>query len=251
MRVTHGPKENRFRPAIDPLFRSAAYAYGPQVIGVILTGLLDDGTSGLWAVKDRTGVAVVQDPLDALYPSMPSSALQYVDVDHCLCLAEIAPLLMQLVSEPVIEQGGAAMSDALTIETQIAREDNALQAGVLQLGQLSPYTCPDCHGTMVQVQEDKIQRFRCHTGHAFSMESLLTAITESIEETLWDAVRVLEERIFLLRHMAQHAWEQQDETLFEQFEQKAQAAEQQAQILRAFTLAQVGVAEKQAQPSTH
>ena len=120
VRVTRGPKENRFRPAVDVLFRSAAYAYGPRVIGVILTGALDDGTAGLWAVKDRGGLAVVQDPQEALHSSMPQSALRHVSVDACLPLAEIVPMLVQLVGEPAPMEGVHPVSKKLAIETPIA-----------------------------------------------------------------------------------------------------------------------------------
>jgi two-component system chemotaxis response regulator CheB len=100
VRLAHDPKEKHVRPAIDALFRSAAYAYGPRVVGVVLTGMLNDGTAGLWAVKDRGGTAIVQDPEGATAPSMPQSALQNVAVDYCLPLGEIAPLLAQLASTP-------------------------------------------------------------------------------------------------------------------------------------------------------
>jgi two-component system, chemotaxis family, protein-glutamate methylesterase/glutaminase len=238
MRITRGPKENRFRPAIDPLFRSAAYAYGAQVIGVILTGMLDDGTAGLWAVKDRGGIAVVQEPADALYPSMPCSALQHIDVDHRLRLAEMAPLLVRLASEPIAEEGETPVSDTLQIETQIAGERSALEAGVLRLGPPSTYTCPECNGVLLQVQEGSILRFRCHTGHAYSMESLLAAIATSIEQAMGNAMRIVEEHLLLLRHMAQHVRGQQEEALAQQYEQTAQAAEQQVQALRALSRAQ-------------
>src|SRR5687767_11629702 len=119
VRVTKGPKENRFRPAIDPLFRSAAYAYGPRVVGVVLTGALDDGTAGLWAIKDRDGIAVVQDPEEAEQPSMPASALANVQVDHCLPVSEIAALLLALTQQSVEEESRAAVSKDLEIETKI------------------------------------------------------------------------------------------------------------------------------------
>lgn len=232
LRVTHGPKENRFRPAVDPLFRSAAYTYGPQTIGVVLSGTLDDGTAGLWAIKDQGGVAIVQAPSEAAYPSMPLNALKYVEVDYQLPVKEIATVLLRLVQEPSPEEGATSVPEALKIETRIALEDNALEAGVLKLGPLSPYTCPECHGVLVQLQEGKYVRFRCHTGHAFSMESLLNAITESIDETLWGAVRVMEERMLLLRHMAEHIRQWPDEALAGRFEQKGQAAEDRVLILR-------------------
>src|SRR5215211_1730254 len=130
MRVTRGPKENRFRPAVDPLFRSAAQTYGPRVAGIILTGGLDDGTSGLWAVKRLGGVAVVQDPEEAFMPSMPQSALDQVEVDYTLPLAGMAPLLSRLARTSVAEQGGYEVPEELDIEVKIAMEDNARESGI-------------------------------------------------------------------------------------------------------------------------
>src|ERR1044071_7069825 len=130
VRLTHGPKENRFRPAVDPLFRSAAQVFGPRVVGVILTGGLDDGTSGLWAVKRLGSVAVVQDPDEAFMSSMPLNALAQVEVVYTLPLAEIPPLLARLVSTTIAEQGGYEVPEDLEIEVKIAMEDNALDAGV-------------------------------------------------------------------------------------------------------------------------
>lgn len=123
VRVRRGPKESRFRPAVDVLFRSAPYVYGPRVIGVILTGALDDGTAGLWAVKDRGGLAVVQEPQEALHSSMPQSALRHVDVDACLPLAKIAPTLVQLAGDPAPVEGVLPVSERLAMEIRIARED--------------------------------------------------------------------------------------------------------------------------------
>jgi two-component system chemotaxis response regulator CheB len=183
-RITYGPKENRFRPAIDALFRSAAYAYGPRVIGVVLSGQLDDGTAGLWAVKDRGGLAIVLDPQDTLYSSMPLSAMQHVSVDYCLPLAKIAPLLEHLVGQTAAAQEAYSVPQRLEIETRIALEENPLEAGLLQLGEISPYTCPICHGLMVQLQDGGISRFRCHTGHAFSANSLLHELSEEIKRML-------------------------------------------------------------------
>lgn len=132
VRLTMGPKENRFRPAIDPLFRSAAYSFGPRVIGVILSGALDDGTAGLWAIKDRGGIAVVQDPDEAQQSSMPLSALNNVDIDYRLPASEIARLLVRLTCEPIGEGGDQPISNQLEIETRIASEDNSLDSGTIQ-----------------------------------------------------------------------------------------------------------------------
>jgi two-component system chemotaxis response regulator CheB len=203
LRVTRGPKENRFRPAIDPLFRSAAYSYGPRVIGIILSGMLDDGTVGLWAIKNRGGVTLVQEPSEALYAAMPQSALQQVAVDYRLRVREMGPLLARLVTEPLLSEGETAMDKTLEIENQLALGAPAVPSGVLSLGTPSLYTCPECHGVLLQVPGGPVVRFRCHTGHAYTLASLLAEVSEAVEQTLWNAVRIMEEQLFLLRQVAQ------------------------------------------------
>ena len=245
VRVTRGPKEHRFRPAIDVLFRSAAYAYGPRVIGVILTGALDDGTAGLWAVKDQGGLAVVQDPLDALHASMPLSAMRHVAVDHCVPLAKLAPTLVRLASEPAPAEGGFPVSKKLAIETQIAQGDHGLDAGILALGPLSPYTCPECHGVLVQLQDGNFSRFRCHTGHAYSPSSLLAEVTQSVENSLWSTLRTMEESILLLQHLAHHAHDRQDSQVAKVAERKARDAEQSTQLIRDLLRRQETLSEDQ------
>jgi two-component system chemotaxis response regulator CheB len=204
VRLTRGPKENRFRPSIDALFRSAAYAHGPRVVGVILTGLLDDGTAGLWAVKDRGGTAIVQDPGEAAAPSMPQSALQNVEVDHRLSLPDIAPLLNELAHTPAAKEGVHAMSERMKIEVAIAKENAAIDEGIQDLFDPSNYTCPECHGVLLQLKEGAILRFRCHTGHAYSVLTLLEEGGEGVEGSLWGAIRSLEERVLLLLQFAEH-----------------------------------------------
>jgi len=193
VRTTRGPKENRFRPAIDPLFRSAAQTYGPRVIGVILTGFLDDGTAGLWTIKKLGGTAVVQDPKDALVPFMPQNALDHVDVDYCVPLAEIAPLLVRLTTKEPDERKLYPVPKKVQIEVDIAKARRALDAGVLELGEASNYTCPECHGVLLQMKDGTLSRFRCHTGHAYSIESLMVDITENMDDALWNSIRAFEE----------------------------------------------------------
>ncbi|HEV2707003.1 MAG TPA: chemotaxis protein CheB [Pyrinomonadaceae bacterium] len=231
MRTTRGPKENRFRPAIDPLFRSAAQVYGPRVIGVILTGYLDDGTAGLWMVKQLGGTAVVQDPEDALVDSMPRNALQYVNVDYCLPVAEIAPLLVRLTNKAA-EEGVYEVPEETKIEVNIAKAEQALEAGVLKLGEPSNYACPECHGVLLQLKEENRIRFRCHTGHAYSLESLVAELDEAIEESLWSAIRSVEEKVLLMRHLAEHANESQSGADAEQFLSLAQSAQRRADLIR-------------------
>jgi two-component system chemotaxis response regulator CheB len=231
MRLTRGPRENRFRPAVDPLFRSAAQTYGPRVVGVILTGGLDDGTSGLWAIKRLGGMAVVQDPDEAFMPSMPLSALGQVEVDYTLPVAEIAPLLVRLASTSVAEQGGYEVPEELNIEVKIAKENNGLEAGVAKLGSPSVFTCPECHGTLLQLKENGRTRFRCHTGHAFSADSLLSEITEYVEASLWGSIRAIDESMMLMRHMAEHLRESAAGTA-EQFLARVTEAERRSDLVR-------------------
>lgn len=204
LRITKGPRENHFRPSADPLFRAAAAVYGPRVVGVILSGGLDDGTAGLWAVKQQGGIAVVQHPHDTLVSSMPQNALDHVPVDYCVPLSELAALLVRLATTPVPEEGAVAMSNALEIEVGIAREDNAIDSGVLELGEMSPFACPECHGMLRELKEGDRVRYRCYTGHAYSAQSLLSKATEAIEDYLWIAIQGIEESALLLRHLAHH-----------------------------------------------
>lgn len=203
VRVTKGPRENRFRPAIDPMFRSAAQVFGPGAIGVVLTGNLDDGTAGLWAIKQLGGVAIVQDPDDAMFPSMPQSALDHVKVDHSVPVSDIARLLVRLTAVPV-EVAAPAVPEPMEIEVSIAMEEDPFKAGIERLGEPSTFACPECHGVLMQVKEAGRMRFRCHTGHAYSAESLLADIRNSIETTLWSAIRAMQEGDLLLRKMAEH-----------------------------------------------
>lgn len=202
--LTRGPRENRFRPAIDPLFRSAAQTYGPRVVGVILSGGLDDGTNGLWTVKQLGGTAIVQDPAEALAPSMPLSALRHVRVDHVVAIDALAPLLVRLASTPA-DEPLRAVPEKVAIEVGIASDNAAKEAGVLKLGDPSIYACPECHGVLLQMKDHAPLRFRCHTGHGYTLESLLAEMDEAIEDSLWNAIRALEERVMLMRQAAEHA----------------------------------------------
>ena len=205
IRVTKGPKENRFRPAIDPLFRSAAYIYGSRAIGVVLSGALDDGTAGLWAIKLRGGTAVVQDPMDAMHRSMPLNALDSVAVDYTLPVADMGPVLSRLVREEAAPETllPAEEREKMEAEVKIAREVDSRIENILQFGQLSPFTCPECHGVLAMFRDGNIIRFRCHTGHAVSSGTLLEAGTEQVEQRLMDALRALDETIMLLNQLGE------------------------------------------------
>lgn len=204
VRVTHGPKENRFRPAVDPLFRSAAYIYGNRVIGIILSGGLDDGTAGLWRIKSSGGLAIVQDPADAEVSSMPESALREVDIDYCLPVQDLASLLEKLTNEDILTDEISMRDDKTKIEINIAAEENALTRGSLDIGTLSPFACPECHGVLSKITDDRITRFRCHTGHAYSADTLMAALSEKIEDSLYGAIRGMDESILLLNSLGDH-----------------------------------------------
>ena len=200
--VRRGPKENRFRPSVDALFRSAAYTFGPRVIGVVLTGLLDDGTSGMWSIKRMGGIGIIQEPQDALYPSMPESVLEYVDVDYIVPIAELGPLLVRLTDADTARTGSTGNGRRTQAGRNRSRNcvsTKCVQYGYLRTGRtLSPLTCPECSGVLVSIQEGQLIRYRCHTGHSYTAGTLLAEVTKNVEDTLWSSVRGLEEAVMLL-----------------------------------------------------
>ena len=206
--VKRGPKENGFRPSIDALFRSAAYSFGPGAIGVVLSGALNDGTSGLWSIKRLGGVAIVQDPYEARYPSMPRSALEYVEPDYRVNSREIAPLLVRLVQESLegvsMEEDMSEDVQRMAKEIQIAAGLNLPEERILELGPLTPFTCPECRGALIRITEGKGFRFRCHTGHGFSEGSLIALVMEKTGELIWQTVRGFQEASMLLEHVGNH-----------------------------------------------
>ena len=201
--VTKGARENRSRPGIDPLFRSAAVAHGARVIGVVLTGMLDDGTAGLIAIKRCGGATVVQDPQDASYAGMPQSAVDNVEVDFCVSMAEMGPVLATLVSRPP----GKSTPIPVDVRTEAAIAERVLSdvEQVNGLGRQVPYNCPNCGGVLWEMQHAKAKRYRCHTGHSFTAQALLADQSEKIEEMLWISLRMFEERRNLLTSMAHTA----------------------------------------------
>ncbi|MDO7877476.1 chemotaxis protein CheB [Hymenobacter sp. ASUV-10] len=198
--VTKGPHENHYRPAADALFRSAAVYYGERVIGVVLTGMLHDGTAGLDFIKRCGGRAVVQDPHDAEFDSMPQSAIRHVAVDYTVPLDAMGALLQQLVQAPIAP--AAPVPADLQTEAAIAERVVGSTEAVQQIGRLAPLSCPDCGGTLWEMQQGNILRFRCHTGHAYTADGLLLKSQHQLEETLWVALRTMEERKNLLTSMA-------------------------------------------------
>jgi two-component system chemotaxis response regulator CheB len=194
IRLTRGPRENGHRPAIDPLFRSAARWAGGRCIGVILSGLLDDGAQGLRFIKASGGGAVVQDPGDAHYPNMPEAALGLTTVDHVAPADQMAQALCALIEDPVPRMPAHNRAALL-----IADEERPVE------GPPSGLTCPECGGALWEQDEGPNVRYACHVGHAYSVESLLEEQGRSLETTLWSAVRALEERAEMHRRLAQRA----------------------------------------------
>lgn len=198
--LTKGARENRYRPAIDPLFRSAAVAHGNRVIGVILTGYLDDGTSGMAAIRRCGGVCIAQDPDDADHPDMPRSVIANVGVDHCLPVADLGALLSDLARATPGPR--VPPPQDVVIEARIAQRVLSDLPSVEALGDQVAFNCPDCGGVLWQIKETDMLRYRCHTGHAFTSDVLLTVQSAKIEETLWTALRMFEERQNLMATMS-------------------------------------------------
>jgi len=226
-----GPKENGHRPGIDPLFRTAARAYGSRVIGVILSGSLDDGTAGLMAIKLQGGVAVVQNPKEAMFSGMPTSAVENVDVDYIMPLSEIPSLLTELVNQPVSKHG-EPMSDEMKIEADMAElEINAVHKHE-RPGKPSGFGCPGCGGVLWEFEEDNLLRFRCRIGHAYSSGTLLSEQSEALEEALWIALRALEESSALTARLADKARDRQHFKSAERFDEQSQDAQKRANVIR-------------------
>ncbi|MGE5207180.1 MAG: chemotaxis protein CheB [Chlamydiota bacterium] len=235
MRLTTGPRENRHRPAIDPLFRSAARAYGGRVVAVLFSGLLDDGTAGLKAVSRQGGVAIVQDPGEARFASMPQNAVRNDSPQYVLPVRQIASTLITLVNGrgwPGSEDGPGSELDN---EVKIAAVDmSAIEHK--KPGSPSVYSCPECNGILWEIQEGELLRFRCRVGHAYGAKSLLASKKEELEGALWAALRTLEEKAALHRRLSEHAAIGLNRRVAKQFRQSAEDLQQQAQTIRTLLL---------------
>lgn len=234
IRLVQGPKENSARPAVDPLFRTAAKAYKSRVVGVVLSGTLDDGTAGLIDVKKLGGVAVVQHPDDALFSGMPKSAIEHVNVDHILPVAKIAPILVRLAHELVVEEGDLTMSSSRDseMEPDIVELDGMALRNSGLIGTPSGLICPDCGGSLQQLHQRNLLQFRCRVGHAWSAQSLEVGQAKAQEEALWAAIRSLEERADLMSKMAASARDRKSNRSAERYEAQVQEAEQRADLIR-------------------
>lgn len=200
MLLRRGPRENLARPSIDPLFRSAALSYGARCVGVILSGSLSDGTAGMRAVKAVGGVTVLQHPNDAVVPDMVRSALSYVEIDHCLPAAELGGLLARLATEPAGETLPAPA--VVRLEAAVATQEHSTMKEEDRLGELSVFTCPECHGPLWEIEDGDMLRYRCHTGHAFTSEAMMEAQSAEADEILWSLLRAHQQRAEFTRRMA-------------------------------------------------
>jgi two-component system chemotaxis response regulator CheB len=196
IRVRKGAYENHWRPAIDVLFRSAALAYNSCVTGIILSGLSDDGTSGMLAIKRSGGKCMVQNPDEAEFPDMAQNVLQHVEVDYMVSIDEMIYILVDLYAQDACIP--AIVPDDIKLETSIALQMTSSFDDLVKLGELTPFTCPDCGGILVKITDGNFVRYRCYTGHAFTMKSLESRQITAVEESLWVAIRIMEERKNLL-----------------------------------------------------
>ncbi|WP_426122969.1 chemotaxis protein CheB [Pararhizobium sp. PWRC1-1] len=199
IRLLRGPKENCSRPAIDPLFRSVAENYGPDAIGVVLTGNLNDGTAGLYDIKRRGGIAVAQAAHDAAYPEMPTSAAAHVQLDYCLPLAELAGLLVKLV-------GGKTAKEPV-MANPISPREHGQGPEIVPSGFERPFTvtCPDCGGALKKFEHGSIIKFGCHIGHTYTAQIMASAQFEEMEKVMRAAVRFLNERAEFCLQMAEYS----------------------------------------------
>jgi two-component system, chemotaxis family, protein-glutamate methylesterase/glutaminase len=237
--LTRGPRENGLRPAVDVLFRTAARAKGSRVIGVVLSGVLDDGTAGLSAIAARGGVAVVQDPSDALYPGMPTSAIEHVNVDHVVPIAEMAQLLVKLCKEEVVD-AEPEIPPLLAIEADMALMDGEAMNQTDRPGRPSGFSCPDCNGVLWEIHDGELVRYRCRVGHAWSAESLLGQQSEQLDGALWMALRGLEEKAALARTLSERALERGSPFTADRFTEQAEDATRAANLIRTMLESHVG-----------
>lgn len=200
IKLGHGARENRWRPSIDILFRSVAAHYNSRAVGIVLTGLLNDGTSGMSALTRSGGTTIVQDPNEAEYPDMPLSVLGAMEVDHCVTLSEMAAVLEEVFAKK--PKSGVKAPDDVIAESEIAEKMSTGIPVQDKWGDLSPYSCPDCGGVLFRLDQDKILKFKCHTGHSYTERELIQGQSHQLEASLWMAIRSLEEQKNLLKTMA-------------------------------------------------
>jgi len=231
--LRRGPRENMARPAIDPLFRSAACSFSTRVIGVILSGALNDGAAGLKAIKRCGGTAVVQDPQEADHPEMPRSALNHTQADHVIGADAIAGLLARLTAQRA--PPAPEIPVEIRVETALAAQELQAMKTEDELGVRSPFTCPECAGTLWEIDDGELLRYRCHVGHAFTGQVLAAAQSQTFESMLWSLFRHSKERAALSRLLAERQ-NRFGDNLASEFERRAADYEEGAEIFRKLLL---------------
>jgi len=229
--LSRGPRENGHRPAIDVLFRTAARAHGDRVIAVVLSGVLDDGTAGAVAIRGRGGAVLVQDPEDALYPAMPSSALEHVEVDHVASAAKLGSVIDTMCRTDVIGSEREP-SPLMEIEADLAKMDGDVMNDPVRPGVPSGFSCPDCSGTLFEIRDGPLLRYRCRVGHTWSPESLLGEQALQLDGALWMALRSLEEKAALSRDMGERASGRGNPLTARRFGEQADEAVRAARLIR-------------------
>ena len=229
VRLSHGPKESGHRPAIDPLFRSAARVYGERVIGVILSGMLDDGSAGLRMIRRHGGSTMVQEPAEALFPQMPQNAIDAASPQHVAPVAEIARLIATHAGRSV---KGGEIDKAMSAHVSSNGEPPPLGAADAP-GSPTGIACPECHGVMWAADDEDSPEFACRVGHAYSSQSLFEAHAESVEAALWAAVRSLQEQSSLTRHLAGRAKRRGDKLTAAHLQNRSRTADEQATTIEA------------------
>lgn len=227
LHLKRGPRENNFRPAIDPLFRSLTVFGMGRVCGVVLSGYLDDGASGARAIEASGGIVLVQDPADALSPAMPRAAISAVGEPRAIASAsELGKLVGRISGEPAGKD--IAADEKIKLEMMIAGLEKASMANENKLGELSPFNCPDCNGVLWEISDGPMTRFRCHTGHAYTAASLDKRQEEMLERSLYDSLRSLREKAEMLRRLAERGGSTTDRLLdrAEGYSQDAETIEQ-------------------------
>jgi len=231
LHLTRGPKENGHRPAVDPLFRSAAGSYGPRAVGVILSGALDDGTAGLAAIVSRGGTAVVQDPAEALFAGMPKSAITHVDVRHVVPAAKVALILEMLVTDDG-SAGAEVAPEASSLEYEMAVVDPAGDLPTKPDRPPSALTCPECQGSLWEFRGGGALHYRCRVGHAYSPETLMLEQSTALEAALWAAVRSLQERATLAEELAERSRARGGRLSAARFDERAAEARERSELIR-------------------
>lgn len=230
--LSAGPRENRVRPAIDALFRSAALSYHGRVVGVILSGTLSDGTAGLYEIKRHGGIAIVQDPSDALFPDMPKNAIEQVPIDYILPASQIPETLVGLAGTPQeTERGAHNVSPDQQPRQNIIKADSEEQVEGKRDQELSVYVCPECGGAMWQVNAGKVVRFSCHVGHVYSGDDLLEGYSEDLERSLWHAARTLRDRANLLMQLARVARERNSSNIAARYDEESRMDNEHAGVI--------------------